>query len=111
MKCALCPVKLTPDDENACLDHDHITGDIRGVLCRNCNQMEGKVHNCSRRAKRDGTSLEWLKRLVAYIEYHKANPSGIWYYTHKTADEKRLLKNKRARKARKKAKENASELD
>jgi hypothetical protein len=34
---------LMPSKER-CLDHNHKNGRIRGVLCRGCNSMEGKVH-------------------------------------------------------------------
>jgi len=33
-KCAICD-KTT--EEKLCVDHDHKTGKVRGLLCRNCN--------------------------------------------------------------------------
>jgi uncharacterized cysteine cluster protein YcgN (CxxCxxCC family) len=98
--CALCDLSLYENPQEACLDHDHVTGMTRGVLCRNCNSMEGKVHNCSRRAKRAGTPLQWLKKVVHYMEHHQNNPSGIYHPTYRTSDEKRIRRNKRARKRR-----------
>jgi hypothetical protein len=35
-KCEKCN-KLFNDTSDRCLDHDHITGQFRYVLCRNCN--------------------------------------------------------------------------
>lgn len=105
-KCALCGIPLDPDTSDACLDHCHTTGHIRGVLCRNCNGVEGKIFNLARRAKRNRTPLSFLSGLLAYWEKHLSEPSGVWYPTHKTEDEKRELRNKKARqrRAQKKAK-------
>ena len=88
------------EPKNLCVDHDHSTGYIRGVLCRNCNSMEGKVNGAATRAKRDATPLWWLINLVEYLKDAQDNPSGVFYAHHKTDDEKRELKNKRARKSR-----------
>lgn len=33
--CAICEVNIT--DQKLCVDHNHKTGRIRGLLCRNCN--------------------------------------------------------------------------
>lgn len=96
-RCAICRIKIS---DSGCLDHCHTTGVLRGVLCNNCNGIEGKVFNLARRAKRDGTPQWWIERLLAYWSEHTENPSGVFHPTHKTADEKRLLKNKRARKRR-----------
>jgi hypothetical protein len=41
-KCSICGKELKPNSSDACLDHDHLTGDIRGVLCRYCNGYIGK---------------------------------------------------------------------
>lgn len=36
--CPLCDKDLSEEEpRNICLDHCHITGQIRAVLCRNCN--------------------------------------------------------------------------
>lgn len=105
-RCALCdqPVGGRAKKKPA-LDHDHITGYIRDVLCINCNGIEGKVFNLARRAKADLTEIEWLGKLVAYLERHKTPQHGGYFHpTHKTAEEKRLAKNKKARDKRARAK-------
>ena len=40
-KCAICNKPLT-DLSEACVDHDHKTGKVRGVLCHECNLGIGK---------------------------------------------------------------------
>ncbi len=37
-KCAICDIKPT---DTLCIDHNHITGKIRGLLCRKCNMAMG----------------------------------------------------------------------
>jgi hypothetical protein len=99
-KCWLCEIdlnKVTP-----CLDHDHETGFLRGVLCQNCNGIEGKIHNLTRRAKRDKTKMEFLDKVMSYWSLFNAHPRTEIHPTHKTPDEKRLRRNKKARERRKK---------
>lgn len=104
-RCALCNCRMT-DSKDICLDHCHVSGVIRALLCRNCNAMEGKVFNCSRRAKRDGTPYDWLSRVVWYwAEHASIKPDAIFHPSHRTADEKRLRRNKRAAKKRREKKE------
>ena len=102
-RCAICNIGLTND--TAVLDHCHTTGAIRGVLCRNCNGIEGKVHNLARRAKRQYTAAWWLDRLASYWENHTSDRHGLMHPTHKTAEDKRLRANKLARERRARAKE------
>src|ERR1039458_7171981 len=78
--CALCGIDLrTVPPKQVCLDHSHATGFVRGVLCINCNQQEGRVHNSARRAKRGRSPYEWLVSLIEYWEYHAANCTGIYH--------------------------------
>jgi len=104
--CALCLCDLEQqEDKNCVLDHDHKTGRIRSVLCRNCNGIEGKVYNLANRAKRRMTVQEWLTRLIKYYEFHSVDRTGLLHPTHKTDEEKKAerLKKARARTATKKA--------
>ena len=39
--CAICGKTLKPNSSDACLDHNHETENIRGVLCRACNVRVG----------------------------------------------------------------------
>lgn len=41
-KCEICNKEFT-DIGDACLDHNHRSGVIRGILCRNCNWALGAV--------------------------------------------------------------------
>lgn len=99
-RCAVC-LQLTPPASQV-LDHDHTTGFLRAMLCRNCNGIEGKVKNLARRGQRQFDHLWFLKRLAAYWEEHDhATPEhGLLHPTHKTEDEKRLRRNAAARTRR-----------
>lgn len=46
-----------------CLDHDHGTGQLRGVLCWHCNVVLGYVRDCPRR----------LRALAAYLDNAAVN--------------------------------------
>jgi hypothetical protein len=46
--------------KSQCVDHDHITGDIRGILCRGCNTTLGSAKD----------SAATLRRLAAYLDVH-----------------------------------------
>lgn len=100
--CVLCGIDLRQN--NPCLDHDHQTGRIRGVLCGNCNGIEGKVFNLARRAKRERTPAEFLTSVLSYWEAAEMYPYDYWHPKHRTADEKRVARNRKARLRRKKNK-------
>ncbi len=96
--CAVCPQPITV--ATSCLDHDHYSGLIRGVLCMNCNGIEGKIKNLAIRARRTLSSEDYLLRLIKYWDVYKTDQTGLLHPLHKSSDEKRLLKNKRAKKKR-----------
>lgn len=97
--CALCGDAFT-DKNPAVLDHDHTTGLVRGALHRGCNSMLGHIENNGPRYFL--TDIRRLSKFLArVIPYqHKAH-GDVFYPTHRTVDEKRVLRNKRAAVARK----------
>lgn len=59
--CAVCGKNETPvagGHRGLHLDHDHVTGKRRGVLCSNCNQVLGRVKD----------SITHLEQLIAYLK-------------------------------------------
>ena len=108
--CPLCERELSYiKPQQRCVDHNHAktgaaAGAIRGVLCSNCNGNEGRIRRRVLCAKGHLSELEWLKNLVAYWEEHQENQTGYIHHTYKTAEEERLLKNKKARQRRRKLK-------
>lgn len=103
-RCALCGEPFTGLNPPVA-DHDHTTGHLRGVLHRGCNSMLGHLENGRARYKLKDPVIfaRFLLRVGSYVARdYLDNPQ---YPTHRTDDEKRLLRNKRARAARAKAKE------
>ena len=58
--CGICKVSLTSDrgPTGRCVDHDHKTGKVRGVLCNNCNRALGLMEDSETRLK---AAIEYLK--------------------------------------------------
>jgi len=54
--CALCPE--VPGDKPLCIDHDHASGKIRGLLCDRCNRGLGYFRD----------SVVSLRKAADYIE-------------------------------------------
>ena len=48
-----------------CVDHDHETGKIRGLLCHHCNTALGSMKD----------NIENLKNMIAYLEQSKVHYS------------------------------------
>ena len=100
-KCRLCSIDLSK--VVPCLDHDHTNGKIRAVLCGNCNGIEGKIFNLVRRAKREATAIEFINRIRNYWITFTDNPRQEEHPLHRTKDEKRIARNKKARERRKRS--------
>jgi len=61
-RCAVCGTD-TPLNDKWCIDHDHETGNVRGILCKHCNLAEGHLFG----------NINIAKAMVVYIERYNAN--------------------------------------
>lgn len=57
-KCAICR-RATGASRALSVDHDHVTGQVRGCLCRPCNSMLGHARDDTR----------FFERTIAYLVY------------------------------------------
>ena len=69
-RCALCGGVLLKSD--ACLDHDHTTGRVRGAVHSDCNILLGKIENF---VKRQGKAIVKRGGLENFL-------SGVYNYMH-----------------------------
>lgn len=94
--CALCTDVIIDD---AVLDHDHSTGEIRGVLHRGCNALLGKIENNMIRNRVD---LGRLSKISAnLITYLVADGTDLIHPTYKTKEERMMYKKKKKKPGRK----------
>jgi len=59
--CAICGRHQSEFKRALSVDHNHETGEIRGLLCDNCNLMLGKAKE----------SIEILKSVIKYLKKHR----------------------------------------
>lgn len=110
----LCPLCRTTIDhmnpKDMVVDHDHKTGEIRGVLHRSCNAGEGKIMGAVARwgvgaGAKLPDCIRWLENLLSYL---KKQHTGRMYPGAKTEEEReeaaRLSRNKLAAQRRATAK-------
>lgn len=93
--CKLCSCSL--DASDAVADHDHKTGFMRGVLHRGCNAWLGKTENSIRINRLQNSIVHLVSSRV--FDYMHAT-LDIYHPSFRTEEEKRLRRNKRARKRR-----------
>jgi hypothetical protein len=62
-KCAICEVHENDLKKPLAVDHNHITGNIRGLLCINCNTGIGKFKD----------STELLNKTIKYLKSEETN--------------------------------------
>lgn len=94
--CLLCKRGI----KDPVLDHDHDEGNIRAVLCRTCNSLEGKIENWIKRFGGGIYRIDFINGLRDYwMKDYTGNPI---HPKHRTADEKEILKLKRRLKEVKK---------
>lgn len=94
------------------VDHNHLNGLVRGVLCRGCNGALGKMEAAIARWGKTGYNydriIEFMEKAIAY---YRKDPYPVIYPDHKTEEEKLQIKKQKAaraealRKARKKLRE------
>lgn len=60
--CALCDKTESNPHKRLCIDHDHKTGKIRGLLCDNHNRAMGLFKD----------SIEDLEKAIEYLKKHKS---------------------------------------
>lgn len=98
--CPLCKKEIdVSKDREGVIDHDHATGECRGVLHRSCNAAEGKIRHavvCWGTKTSDPKQVtQFLHNLAAYL----LQPGlGIIYAQHQTPEEKKLAASARRKR-------------
>lgn len=72
--CPICNIK----SENLCIDHDHNTKRVRGMICSSCNLGLGNFHD----------DIDYLKKCIKYLT--KLNNCNVKYDSKKIRKEQKI---------------------
>jgi Recombination endonuclease VII len=56
--CAICETPQYQTNKRLHVDHDHVTGKVRGLLCHNCNLTLGRLKE----------NIDVLRKAIRYLE-------------------------------------------
>lgn len=93
--CALCRQGI--QETEAALDHDHKTGQIRGVLHRGCNALEGIIENS---LARNRITPQRLANIMANFVLYQTQLKPILHPSHRTPEQRRERTKQLAEKRR-----------
>lgn len=74
-RCAVCCDPMTGKRE-PCIDHDHATNQVRGLLCTRCNAAEGMLQGNPQRARALANYMEKHMKVVTTTEEFVAPAPG-----------------------------------
>jgi Recombination endonuclease VII len=63
-KCAICGDVLNVEKKHPPVDHNHSTGQVRGILCQKCNLLLGLCND----------SIDVLERTIGYLRRFETKP-------------------------------------
>lgn len=98
-KCAVCDKPFTKSDD-ACVDHCHTTGYIRGALHRSCNQAEGRVKTKAHLGHKGVSAELYIIGLGKYLESNQTPKYPFIHPSHMTDEQQRIQRNAKAKAAR-----------
>lgn len=93
--CALCLEVIEPG--KAVLDHCHKTGQIRSVLHRGCNSLEGIIQN---NLARNLVTLTRLHNILARLIEYQKQLKPVLHPTHRTPEQRKQRAKQRAKAKR-----------
>ncbi len=90
-RCPLCG-KIITESDHITLDHQHKirksdpngvdgNGQIRGVLCSECNMLEGKIFRNSTRFLHQPTKEDRIRFLLNLVDYYRKEPYPLIHPT------------------------------
>jgi hypothetical protein len=74
-KCLVCGKEFS-DSIKPCLDHNHSSWMVRGVLCNSCNVLEAKYYNAFVRVGARNKGIDYkrlLRGLAKYFDIEETN--------------------------------------
>jgi hypothetical protein len=64
-RCFIC--RKPPSRARLCIDHDHATGAVRGLLCSRCNSALGLLDD----------DVDALERALTYLKFSRLSEAGL----------------------------------
>jgi len=77
-KCMLCSNEFK-NSFDKCLDHNHYTGEVRYILCRNCNFGYDRKENTNNKLGEKNISETTIKGNEFYVIQKKKNGKRLFY--------------------------------